>query len=57
MILPVEFLRGADAELQGAFNHFEEYREGFGMEFMTESTRTWRGLRHFLRVRLFTWKE
>lgn len=35
MTLPVEFLRGADADLQGAFNHFEEYREGFGVEFVT----------------------
>lgn len=35
MSLLVEFLRGADADLQGAFNHFEDYREGFGVEFMT----------------------
>ena len=35
MSLPVEFLAGADAELQGIFNRFEEYREGFGVEFMT----------------------
>jgi len=35
MILPVEFLSGADAELQGIFNRYEEYREGFGVEFMT----------------------
>ena len=35
MSLPVEFLSGADADLQGVFNHFEEYKEGFGVEFMT----------------------
>jgi len=35
MILPVEFLSGADVELQGAFNHFESYRDGFGVEFLT----------------------
>ncbi len=35
MSLPVEFLSGADADLQGVFNRFEEYREGFGVEFMT----------------------
>lgn len=35
MTLPVEFLRGAHADLQRAFNHFEDYREGFGVEFMT----------------------
>ncbi len=34
MSRPVEFLSGADAELQGAFNRFEEYQEGFGVEFM-----------------------
>ena len=35
MNLPVEFLSGADADLQAAFNKFEDYREGFGVEFMT----------------------
>ena len=35
MSLPVEFLSGADADLQQAFNLFEDYREGFGVEFMT----------------------
>ena len=31
---PVQFLSGADADLQGIFNRFEDYREGFGVEFM-----------------------
>src|SRR5438034_10521839 len=35
MSLPVEFLSGADAELQKIFDRFEDYREGFGAEFMT----------------------
>jgi hypothetical protein len=35
MTLPVEFLSGADADLQAAFNRFEDYREGFGVEFVT----------------------
>ena len=35
MSLPVELLSGADADLQQIFNQFEEYREGFGVEFMT----------------------
>ena len=35
MILRVEFLSGADVELQAAFNHFENYRNGFGLEFLT----------------------
>ena len=34
MNLPVVFLAGADADLQAAFNRFEDYREGFGVEFM-----------------------
>jgi hypothetical protein len=34
MNLPVVFLSGADADLQSAFNTFEDYREGFGVEFM-----------------------
>lgn len=34
MNLPVVFLSGADADLQAAFNRFENYREGFGVEFM-----------------------
>ena len=35
MSLRVEFLSGADAELQEVFNQFEDYRDGFGVEFMT----------------------
>jgi hypothetical protein len=35
MSLPVEFLSGADAELQQIFNRFEDYRDGFGVEFLT----------------------
>jgi hypothetical protein len=35
MSLPVEFLSGADAELQEIFNRFEDCREGLGVEFMT----------------------
>ena len=35
MSLPVEFLVGADADLQGAFNRFEDQREGLGVELMT----------------------
>lgn len=35
MSLRVEFLSGADADLQGIFNRFENYRDGFGVEFMT----------------------
>jgi hypothetical protein len=35
MSLPVEFLSGADAELQEIFNRFEDYRDGFGVEFLT----------------------
>ena len=31
----VEFLLGADADLQEIFNRFEDYRPGFGAEFMT----------------------
>lgn len=34
MSLAVEFLSGADADLQGAFDRFEDYREGLGEEFM-----------------------
>src|SRR5207245_8264608 len=34
MSLPVEFLSGADADLQEIFNRFEDYREGFGEEFL-----------------------
>jgi plasmid stabilization system protein ParE len=34
MSLPVEFLSGADSDLQDVFNQFEEYREGYGVEFM-----------------------
>ena len=35
MSLRVEFLSGADADLQEIFNRFEDYRDGFGVEFMT----------------------
>jgi hypothetical protein len=28
-------LSGADAELQEIFNRFEDYRDGFGVEFLT----------------------
>jgi len=34
MSLPVEFLAGADADLQGIFNRMEDFREGFGVEFI-----------------------
>ena len=34
MSLRIEFLSGADADLQEAFNRFEDYRDGFGAEFM-----------------------
>jgi hypothetical protein len=34
MKLPVELLSGADADLQEIFNRFEDYQEGFGVEFM-----------------------
>jgi toxin ParE2 len=34
MSLRIEMLSGADADLQGAFNRFEDYGEGFGAEFM-----------------------
>ncbi len=34
MSLPSEFLSGADGDLQTIFNRFEEYREGFGVEFL-----------------------
>ena len=34
MSLPVEFLSGADADLQQIFNQLEDYREDFGVEFM-----------------------
>lgn len=35
MNLPVVFLSGADADLQAGFDQYEDYREGFGVEFMT----------------------
>ena len=34
MSLPVEFLSGADADLQQIFNQLEDYREDFGVEFI-----------------------
>ena len=34
MSLGVELLSGADADFQKVFNRFEDYREGFGVEFM-----------------------
>jgi len=47
MSLPVEFLSGADAELQQIFNRFEDYHEGFGVEFMTAVDAIWRGSLRF----------
>jgi hypothetical protein len=35
MSLSVEFLAGADAELQEIFNRFQDYRDGFAVEFLT----------------------
>ena len=35
MSLRVVLLSGADAGLQEVFNRFEDYRDGFGLEFMT----------------------
>src|SRR5438876_567623 len=35
MSLRVEFLSGADADLKEIFNRFEDYRQGFGAEFIT----------------------
>jgi len=35
MSLPVVLLSGAEADLQAIFNRFEDYRDGFGVEFMT----------------------
>ncbi len=35
MSLRIEFLAGADAELQEIFNWFEDFRGGFGIEFLT----------------------
>jgi plasmid stabilization system protein ParE len=32
--LEVVFLAGADSDLQQIFNHFEDYKEGFGAEFL-----------------------
>ena len=34
MSLPVEFLSGADADLQEIFNRLEDYRKEFGVEFL-----------------------
>ena len=34
MSLVVEFLAGADVELQEIFSRFEDFREGFGVEFL-----------------------
>ena len=34
MSLQVEFLAGANADLQQVFNRFEDYRDGFGAEFL-----------------------
>ena len=34
MSLPVEFLSGADGDLQQIFNQLEDYLEGFGVEFI-----------------------
>ena len=35
MSLPVEYLSGAEADLQNIFNDCENYQEGFGVEFLT----------------------
>ena len=35
MSLRVEFLSGADVELQEVFSQFEDYPDGFGVEFLT----------------------
>ena len=35
MKLAVEFVSGADGDLQSIFNRFEDHREGLGVEFMT----------------------
>lgn len=35
MSLRIVLLSGADADLQEVFNRFEDYRDGFGLEFMT----------------------
>lgn len=34
MSLRIEFLSGADADLQAIFEGFEEYQDGFGVEFL-----------------------
>lgn len=34
MSLRVEFLSGADSDLQDVFNIYEDYQEGFGVEFL-----------------------
>lgn len=35
MSLRVEFLAGADADLQEIFSRFEDHRDGFGIQFRT----------------------
>ncbi len=35
MSLRIDFVSGADVELQEAFSRFEDYRDGFGVEFLT----------------------
>lgn len=34
MSLAVEFLSGADADLQHIFNYLEDYQDGLGLEFL-----------------------
>ena len=50
MSLPIEFLSGADADLQEVFNRFEDYREGFGVEFMLAVDAYLARLQFFLRL-------
>ncbi len=56
MSLRVEFLSGADADLQEIFNRFEDYRQGFGAEFITVVDATSRALLFFRRSHQFTLK-
>ena len=54
MSLRVEFLSGADADFQEIFNRFEDYRQGFGVEFMTVVDAYLAALLSFRRLRRFT---
>jgi hypothetical protein len=53
----VEFLSGADADLQRIFNRFEDYREGFGAEFMAVVDAYLARISTFRRLRRFTLKR